>query len=1032
VVRLVVDDVPVYVHPEGPDWFVPSEAADTLLRELVENRAANGAGAHTLSAVPSPPFLLERIRPRSFPSYSGRAAFHRLSTLKECWFHITNRCDMTCTHCMFSSGGSADTRELPPALLRRTVGEAMELGTRIFFFTGGEPFVYPGFTSVCDEILERDDTHVVVLTNGRRLLRHETWFDSLPAGRLHLQVSIDGDRVRHDAVRGDGAYEALLGSLEFLRARTIPVTLAMSVGRHNLPAMTSVVETASRFDVSAVHFMWLFRRGRAARDDEIGIDSLTEGLLGAWRLAQRSGVVIDNIEALRSQVFMVPGTRFDLAGSGWESLAVGPDGGVYPSPALVGMPDLHCGHVSDGVETIWRHSPVLERVRAASLVDSPGTGRDPLRFLVGGGDMDHSFHAAGTLVGDDPHLPLYRAVVGALIAEHAREHREPDGVGLRCRMGECLSECGPDSGPVMFTHSNCVQSLAGNDSHGLVRSFYSRAAETTNEEILNPVSYGEENLDHIPREMRVRSYGCGSPVLDCDLKPGMRIADLGSGTGIECFIAAKAVGPAGRVYGIDMSRAMLDRAEEGRKRVAANLGYANVEFRAGLLEKIGLEDNSLDFVISNCVVNLAADKRSVFEEIFRVLKPGGSLCISDIVTMTDIPIEMKYNERMRGECLGGAMRQRELFAVVAEVGFECIYLVRRYEYRRVNDYPFYAITYRAEKPRARARTSLIYRGPHRSVTVEDGTVVARGYAAEVDVGGARLNPDAFFVLDELGQVSNVEQETACGVFVNPAGGKAAGSSSESTSAGRRDKDCIVCGAPLEYFPVNRSLTCTLCGLQHQANAACVEGHFVCDQCHRLDAAEVTIVLCRASTETDPVALFERISSHPAFPLHGPQYHSLVPAVIVAAYRNAGGNLPAGAIATAVERGSTVAGGSCAFLGACGAALGAGTALSIILGGTPLNAEVRRTVQTVTAGILARIGAFSAARCCRRDCLIAITQVVELSADILSVPLHAESPRPCAQSSRNEHCIGPRCPWWSRKKDAEADRAPAAVTIERRR
>ncbi|MBD3392575.1 MAG: methyltransferase domain-containing protein [Chitinivibrionales bacterium] len=1001
-VRLESGGVGVYVYPEGPDWFVPSHAADAFLRESVSDTP----GVPPLDS--NRRRLLERVAPVEIGAHPGRRDAHSLDTLKECWFHITSRCDMACTHCMFSSGG-AGAAEIHSDLLLPAIDQALDLGCRMFFFTGGEPFVYTGFTDICDRVLANGDTHVVVLTNAKSIACHAAWLGTVPHGRLHMQVSVDGDRECHDAVRGAGAYDRLLDALRFLGPTGVPVTLAMSVTRANAGRMTHVVELASQFGVAGVHFMWLFRRGRAANDRLVDVDTLARGLLAAYAAARERGVTIDNIEAIRSQVFTVPGTRFDLSNSAWESVTIGPEGTVYPSPALVGVPDLCCGHVSAGLGTVWRESPVLERIRAASLVDSPASAGHPLRFLVGGGDIDHSYHAAKTFAGGDPYVPLYAEVALALIAEHAREHESNGRVGLRCRMGERLVECGPQSRPVMFTHSNCVQSIPGRDSHSLVRAFYSRAAETTNEDILNPVSYGEDKVDHIPEDMRVRSYGCGSPVLDCDLRPGHALVDLGSGTGIECFIAAREVGPSGKVYGIDMSQSMLERAEQARRHVAQTLGFDNVEFRAGLLEKLPLEDTTVDFVISNCVVNLTADKRSVFEEIFRVLKPGGALCISDIVSLSPVPIDMKYNERLRGECLGGAMVQEELFAMMADVGFPDAYLVRRYEYRTVNDHPFYAITYRARKPAAHERVRVMYRGPHASITVGEGETAVRGRVTRLHADPASLDPGSFFVLDASGNVTNVQQQTCCGVFVNPLQ-PAPGSPGER----QHMKDCMMCGAPLAYFSDSRIMRCAACGRERPANASCENGHFVCDDCHSSDARGLIVSLCTESTETDPAALFSRIRSHPRFPVHGPEYHSLVPAAIVAAYRNAGGDVPESAIATAVERGATVAGGSCGFLGACGAALGAGTALSVILGGTPFRAEIRQKAMQITADILGRIAGYKAARCCNRDCLLAISRFVELSEKLLPVPLHMPMHPRCTQWHDNEHCIGKRCPWLSGK------------------
>jgi len=160
--------------------------------------------------------------------------------------------------------------------------------------------------------------------------------------------------------------------------------------------------------------------------------------------------------------------------------------------------------------------------------------------------------------------------------------------------------------------------------------------------------------------------GCGMPTAFTDLESGMRVLDLGSGAGIDVFLAAKAVGPTGKAIGLDMTDEMLKRARENQ----AKLGIANAEFWKGEIEDMPVESDSIDRVISNCVINLVPDKRKAFSEINRVLKPGGKFTVSDIVSIGRIPSEVQQNMELWAGCIAGALDKQEYLQIVEEAGFK--------------------------------------------------------------------------------------------------------------------------------------------------------------------------------------------------------------------------------------------------------------------------------------------------------------------------------------------------------------------------
>ncbi|MBI3364002.1 MAG: arsenite methyltransferase [Ignavibacteriae bacterium] len=171
--------------------------------------------------------------------------------------------------------------------------------------------------------------------------------------------------------------------------------------------------------------------------------------------------------------------------------------------------------------------------------------------------------------------------------------------------------------------------------------------------------------------------GCGIPTEFADIREGMTVLDLGSGAGIDVFIASKHAGVSGKVIGIDMTQQMIDRARAN----AESLGIRNVEFRLGEIEQMPVESNSVDRVISNCVLNLVPEKRKAFAEIYRVLKPGGAFIISDIVMNGTMPDELRDDAAMWAECVSGAIGKNEYLAIIREAGFKNIQFLKERTYQ---------------------------------------------------------------------------------------------------------------------------------------------------------------------------------------------------------------------------------------------------------------------------------------------------------------------------------------------------------------
>jgi SAM-dependent methyltransferase len=195
-------------------------------------------------------------------------------------------------------------------------------------------------------------------------------------------------------------------------------------------------------------------------------------------------------------------------------------------------------------------------------------------------------------------------------------------------------------------------------------------SENSVEKISRGIGYSPEDMKSTPEGANL-GLGCGNPVALASLREGETVIDLGSGAGFDCFLAAHTVGESGRVIGVDMTSEMLDKARENARKG----GYRNVEFRLGEIENLPVADGTGDIIISNCVINLSPDKAKVFQEAFRILKPGGRLMVSDIVLLQELPATIKNSIEAYVGCLAGAVMKEDYITAIREAGFQDVKII---------------------------------------------------------------------------------------------------------------------------------------------------------------------------------------------------------------------------------------------------------------------------------------------------------------------------------------------------------------------
>lgn len=234
----------------------------------------------------------------------------------------------------------------------------------------------------------------------------------------------------------------------------------------------------------------------------------------------------------------------------------------------------------------------------------------------------------------------------------------------------------------------------------------------------------------------------------------------------------------------------------------------------------------------------------------------------------------------------------------------------------------------------------------------------------------------------------------------------------SDSARRFDHDCLVCGAPLHYGGAQQR-ACLYCGEQQAAEVACNQGHFVCDRCHALPAEALITTACLASEGLDPLRIAAELMHDPRIKMHGPEHHFLVPAVLLAASSNLRGEqeLKAARLDTARQRAKQVKGGFCGHHGACGAGIGAGIYLSVLLEASPLSGREWQLANLATAEALKDIADQGGPRCCKRDTFLAIGAAARFVAQHLELDLPLEADAHCSFHARNRECRVAACPYF---------------------
>ncbi len=743
--------ISLFVDPKSPNWISVNDTAAEILKHCngkntvaeIQEAVCRKYGVsdkkqvgQEISEFLSAAGVLEFVSDTAFerPEYPGRSKTIAPYKLDELWLYYTMACNLRCKHCLVSAGKELK-KELSNDEFKRVVDESIKLGVKRFYITGGEPFIKEGIFDLIKYITKTKRRELIILTNA-------TLFDDkkiaalekLVSPKLILQVSLEGpDAEIHDKLRGKGSFDKAVDGIKRLISIGITPVISTAVSKLNENDIQKTSRYLSKLGIQEHNLLWMHAKGRGANNVSnlfVSAENIAKTMKKVKKTYKEQEIIFDNIESLKVRVRTKRGRKNDLCNNCYEKICVNSDGHVYPCGSLNGDKHFDAGSVrKKSLKDIWLNSKAMKKGRANSVQNKEECRECYLRYFCGGGCTSHSYYASevdtgkGSVTALDPYCATYKAlfedVIWELAAEgvtpqtgkdyspplvfNAMDSKLPGHLGAGIKSIDKKFDVG-------CYHCSCVLSVDVEDDEEVckpevkghitktVKKKFSTAAYNPVADYYCPTGYSPEDLAHIPSEVLDVSYGCGNPAALADIKKGETLLDLGAGGGIDCFIAAKKLGKKGRVIGIDLTEEMVAKARENAKKVAVVLGYDVVEFRAGNIMELPVESNTVDLVISNCVINLTEDKAKVLDEIYRILKPGGRFIISDIVSDKPVPGYLKRDKELWNACLSGALTDRKFKEAAENAGFPGVELTKNYLYKKVEFIEFFSITLKGTKP----------------------------------------------------------------------------------------------------------------------------------------------------------------------------------------------------------------------------------------------------------------------------------------------------------------------------------------------
>jgi len=462
----------IFLDPSKPLWFAVNEKGADIVEGLLN-------GADSLEDTEALEFIKQLQSQELIDKavldveiYPGRGGLVKHDILEELWLHVTNVCNLTCKHCLVSAvkKNKVSDREMSTDEIYGLVDEARVMGTRRFYFSGGEPFLRDDIFDLIEKVTEKDQ--LVILSNGSLISRYRETIDRLKhKQRIMFQISLEADCEEiHDGLRSKGGFKGAIEGIKTLIDMDMTPVAAMTITKINISRLCDVNRLLQDLGVRFHHLIWLHQRGRAADNQGLSVSpqEIAKDLEELQAVSSRTGVAVTVQKAACARVGGRRSIKNDLCHAGCGTMAIGPDGESYPCAALVGEKGMRCGSVIDeGLAAVWKDSEVLKDIRNASLTDTQKCASCSYRFYCGGGCISYKYFNNGHISGLDPYCGTYKVLYESALLNTVRE---------RCKDIKPVKDR-----PVIYAAS-CPPAVLPPGQRLDVRSFHCACVLTTNDE----------------------------------------------------------------------------------------------------------------------------------------------------------------------------------------------------------------------------------------------------------------------------------------------------------------------------------------------------------------------------------------------------------------------------------------------------------------------------------------------------------------------------------------------------------------------